>query len=349
MFRRILTICTGALILLLASATGPVQAKYQYGRYAQGKERGYIVFAEVIWANPRNVDAVVATQETIQNFGGGVNMVTPIIPVWDDEVSGRLGLGYQWASGNQLSLTFWNFETEQNAAGNGASGGLLDFAIGPPIRTGTDFVGDNASPGSYAIRTEVKATTVDLAFGREQELAENFDLAWSLGLRYAKYEETSDGRYDEQATTDPGFGQDAYNAAKSNQGEMFGVRAALRGSYRFVRSVSLDGQFGFSFLDGELTASSGLTPAGSINSGTTPAAFSGIVDDGRSGNIWDIDIRVTYHGQTDAFRVWLGWEQQVWDNITADLVRNFPGTTAPLRDRDSVSFSGYKLGVYFRF
>ncbi len=341
MFRRIPTICTGALILLLASAIDPVQAKYQYGRYAQGKERGFIIFAEALWANPRNVDAVVATQET-------QNTVTPIIPVWDDEVSGRLGLGYQWASGNQLSLTFWNFETEQNAAGNGAAGGILHFAIGPPIRVGTDFVGDNASPGSYAIRTEVKATTADLAFAREQQLVENFDLAWSLGVRYAKYEETSDGRYDEQATTSPSFGENAYNAAKSNQGEMFGVRAALRGSYRFVRSVSLDGQFGFSFLDGELTANSGLTPAGS-NNATTPASFSGIVDDSRSGNIWDLDIRVTYHGQTDAFRVWLGWEQQVWDNLTTDLVRNFPGTTAPSRDRDSVSFSGYKVGVYFRF
>ena len=35
--------------------------------------------------------------------------------------------------------------------------------------------------------------------------------------------------------------------------------------------------------------------------------------------------------------------------IAADLARNFPGTTAPLRERDSVAFSQYKVGLFFVF
>ena len=51
----------------------------------------------------------------------------------------------------------------------------------------------------------------------------------------------------------------------------------------------------------------------------------------------------------DAVRVWLGWEQQVWEGITTDYARNFAGTAFPLRDRDSVTISAYKLGVFVRF
>ena len=51
----------------------------------------------------------------------------------------------------------------------------------------------------------------------------------------------------------------------------------------------------------------------------------------------------------DAVRIWAGWEQQVWEGIVTDQVRNFPGTSAPLRNRDSVTLSGYKLGIFVRF
>ena len=70
--------------------SGEVNAKYRYGSYASGTDKGVYLFGELLWANPRNVDAVVATQETVQNFGGGTNTLTTIVPTWDDQISGRL-------------------------------------------------------------------------------------------------------------------------------------------------------------------------------------------------------------------------------------------------------------------
>jgi len=147
----------------------------------------------------------------------------------------------------------------------------------------------------------------------------------------------------------PQLGQDSFAAAKSNEGEMFGVRARVRGSYRIGQRISLNAGLGFSFLDGELTADSQLTPTGTSNSATTPAARATFADDGRSGTIRDVDVFAAWHSSGDAFRVLLGWEQGVWDGIARDLVRNFPGTSAPLQERDSVTFSGYKLGLFLRF
>jgi hypothetical protein len=98
-----------------------------------------------------------------------------------------------------------------------------------------------------------------------------------------------------------------------------------------------------------LTGSSSLTPSGSSNSANTPSSLAKITDDSRSGSIRDVDLTVSWRAVGEAVRVWVGWEQQIWDGITTDLVRNFPGTVAPLRDRDSVVFSGYKVGVFVRF
>ena len=339
-----------AVALWLACASHTAEARYRYGQYATGSgEGGVFAYLEGLLSNPRNADAVVATEEAFEDFGGGENTLTPIVPQWSDELAGRLGVGYGWAGGSKVVFTVWGFQTDQSSSGDGPPGGFTHFAVGPPIRTGGGFVGDQGSPGSWRMTTEIEAGTADLAYGHEHALAEEFVLEWSAGVRYARYEEVMNGSYDEAASTDGAFGANSYRAAKSNEGEMFGVRGGLRGSYRFAESFSLDAGLGLSFLDGELRASSSLVPDGSANAATTASSLSEITDDSRSGSVRDLDLAVTWRLTGDAVRVWLGWEQQVWEGITTDSVRNFPGTSAPLRDRDSVTISGYKLGVFVRF
>lgn len=243
----------------------------------------------------------------------------------------------------------WGFAADQESIGQGPSGGVSYFGIGPPIRTGGGYVGDGGSPGSWNMTTEIEAGAADLAFAREYDLDESFTLEWSAGLRYASYEETTRGGYDVASTLSSVWGQEAYAAEKSNLGEMFGVRVAGRGSFRFARVFSIDAALGFSFLDGQITSRSTLVPSGLLNAGATPAAVAEITDDSRSGETRDLELTVSWRIVGEAVRVWVGWEQQVWEGVASDLVRNFPGTLAPLRDRDSVTFSGYKLGLFVRF
>lgn len=350
MVRRVSRTVIVAVVVLLAWGLQTADARYRYGStYTSGKEAGFFLFAEGISVNPRNVDAIVATVETFEDYGGGVNSIRQVNPVWDNNFAGRLGLGYGWPNGNRVVATFWSFSADQRAAGNGPAGGATYFAVGPPILTGGDYVGDMGQPGSYDLTTEIEAGTADVAFVREHDLGESFRIEWSVGLRYASYEETTQGLYDEADFGSGDFGQMSYLANKSGKGEMIGGRVAVRGSWRFAKIFSLDASLGFSFLDGELTGSSSLTPSGASNSGNTPSSLAQITDDSRSGSISDFDLTVSWRAVGEAVRVWVGWEQQVWEGITTDLVRNFPGTVAPLRDRDSMVFSGYKLGVFVRF
>lgn len=340
---------TAAALLAFGAGTAEA-ARYDYGRMGgQSTERGFYIFLEGGLANPRNADVVVATSELIEDFGGGTNSLRQILPVWNDDFAGRFALGYQWANGNKLQGTVWNYDGDQSAAGDGLTGGRLHYAVGPPIYTGGEYVGTFGTPGYYEMTTKISAQTADLAWAREQEVSEAFRMELSVGLRWATFEETMEGFYDNVASVDPEFGLVRYEATKSNEGDMIGARIAARGTYRFARQFSISSSLGFSYLDGELKASSLLSPTGTENAPIEPSGFAGVTDDGRSGDILDFDLVFGWHNSNDWLRFWLGWEQAVWNDIAADLVRNFPGTTAPLRERDSVTFSSYKLGVYVRF
>lgn len=352
MYRRRTQFAIAAALLVVTAGTVDA-AKYRYGRgYSQGggDQAGVIVYLEGGFVNARNSNLVLATSESRQLFGGGVNAVTPLTPASEDDFAGRFGAGYQWANGNRLTVSFWNFNTTSSASAEGPLGGLLHYAIGPPIALGGGtYVGDSGAPGFFDLATETTATTADIAFGRSHEIGDEFSLEWSTGLRYAHFEETVDGFYDDALAGAVTFGDQRYDVAKSTDGEMFGVRVSMRGRYFFTPSLSISSGIGFSFLDGELNSTSGLTPSGLVNATIQPASFAGILDDGRSGHTMDVDLRVTWHSSDDRWRIWGGWEQQDWSGIAADLLRNFPGTATPLSPRDSVAFSGYLAGVSYRF
>ena len=333
-FRRSLPACAlGAGLLLLP---GSARAQYDYGRGGGGGgggsgESGFLVVVEGGIANPRNTDNVVAT-----DIAAGA--VVPLVPSWEDDASGRLALGWGWGNGSRILAGYWGFATDVEATGSGS----FAAAIGPPIFDGADYHGDVI--GFFASRTEIEAETADLEFGVEHEATDRLMLDWLVGMRYARFEEIHRAGYDEAPAP---IGFDSFVARKSNEGEMVGARAGFGGRYR-LGPISFGARLALSFLDGTLTAASSLTPSGSANS-TLGSSFAGLEDDSRSGRILELDTRLTWHHPRDRVRVWGGWEQAEWDEIAADLVRNFPGTVARLAERDSVTFSSYKLGVQVRF
>ena len=303
-----------ALIVLPLGSVAVAQTRYNYGgKRSYGEtEGGFVLSLEAGLANPRNTDNIVAAV--------GPNV---IIPQWDDEPAGRLGFGYRWSNGNIVSITVWSFEAEQDAADSLPSP-AFEFPIGP------------ASGSSFAVETKVSAFTTDAAWGITHQVNESLSVEGSIGLRYASFEETTDGTY--KLTPTGG----TLTVGKSLQGDMLGARLAGRGTYRlgaFSASVGV----GLSALDGELDARSSLTPQ---PAGTVPVL---LIDDSRSGSIQDLDVNAAWHSSDDRVTVWLGWEQQVWEDIAADLTRNLPGNDVPSRERDSVTFSWVKVGVSYRF
>jgi hypothetical protein len=357
-----------AALVLLAGGAQTVEAQYRYGggrgyRSRGGGEQGFFAFVDAALTNPRNTDSVAATALAPAGSSGAT---TAILPAWDDEFTGRVGAGYQWSSGNRVSASYWSFETDQDVRGAGTAGGSLAFAIGPPIPITVEHVIPNCqtilgtpciltegafvdagSPGFVDLNVEIKAQTIDAAWGRDSELSDDLSLEWSAGLRYAAFEETMTGVYDDALGFDPGAG--AIQASKKNEGEMVGARLLAHARYQVRDWLSFLAGLGLSLLDGEVKATSSLVPAGTIDGDPVPPTRASLDDDGRSGSILDVDLAAALHFAEDRYRVTIGWEQSRWNDLSADLVRNLPGTSATLRERDSVTFSGYKVGLRVRF
>ena len=308
-------VCAAALVSTAAAAEAVAQT-YDYGAGSTSVgDSGFMVLLEGGLANPRNTDNVVATR-----IGP---VTTPIITTWDDDFAGRIGLGYQWASGNQIFGQAWGFSTETAEAGTGS----FDFGIGPPIAPG---FGDQGT--AFDIGTEIEATTADVGFGRRAPLGERFEIQGSVGVRYAHYEEVSGGTFADGATI--------FAAAKSVDGEMIGVRGGIGASWQWKQLV-LQGAGALSLLDGEVTGDSALSV---IQGGGGAAAFS-VTDDGRSGSIWELELLGGWRSSSGSIFIGAGWEQQVWDGITSDLTRSVVSGA----ERDSIAISGYKARISFIF
>jgi hypothetical protein len=336
----IASLALGALALL---GTTAAHAQYQYGgQYGGGDKSGFVVLVESSMANPRNTDAVVAITES--PLGG----TTSVLPDWDDEFAGTFGVGYQWPSGNKLMVSLWGFEADQQATGGAAAGGTTHFTIGPPIADGSGgYVGNRGMPGTFDIKTELDARTLDIAFSRQFEAGDGFEIEWSVGLRVATFEETQSGTYGDALGFDPGAGPIV--VFKKNETDMLGLRGAVGATYRLSGSLALRASMGLSMLDGEVTAQSGLTAGGTVGSAAVGPSSSQVEDDGRSGTIRELDAALVWTAPIDGLSIWLGWGQSEWEEIAADLMRNFPGSTALLRERDSATFSAYKLGISYNF
>jgi hypothetical protein len=226
-----------------------------------------------------------------------------------------------FAGGNKVVVSFWGFEADQSEA---AAGGSFEFPIGP-----TNGI-------SFDVTTELEARSAEAAWVIPHGLSDAVSVDWSIGLQYAGFEETTDGFYRTAS--------DRLDVAKSLEGTMIGARAGGRLTYR-RGSLSASGGMGLSMLSGEIEASSSLT---STSSQPVPTPLT-LTDDSRSGTILDLDLRGAWHNSNDDMSLWIGWEQQVWQDIVADLARNLPDSEVISRGRDSVTFSWFKAGVSYRF
>jgi hypothetical protein len=303
---------------------GVTRAQYDYGGGGGlGGDGGFVLELEGALVNPRNTDNIVAATSSAGLFA-------PIVPEWDDDFAGRIAVGWEWGGRGKLLAGAWGYSTENRGTGTG----IFAFPIGPGIPAGSDYLGDTGT--FFDITTEITAHTFDLSWSASHEATEAFLLEWLVGARYASYEETAAGSYADSSFT--------YLASKSNEGEMIGARAGVRGRYRFG-VFSLASGLDLSLLDGELEARSSLKP----QPATLSQSAAVLTDDSRSGTILDFDVTGNWHLAGDRLSLSVGWGQSIWQGIADDLVRNLPGAGLELRPRDSVTFSGYKAGVALRF
>jgi len=340
------------VIVVAAAATlGLAPAIAQDYGYGYGYEQeGFFVLLDLAVTQPGNTDQVIG--QTL-DFAGTSERSGTIAPDWSSGPAGRVGFGYRWASGSSVSLAVWRYDDDASLDADGPAGGFLDFTIGPSVFVGGNLV-SFGDPGHAAFDASIEATTVDVAFARRHELSDTLAVEWSAGLRFASFDENLNGSYDLCASsgcTGGTFlpGEVVYDADRSTESSMLGVRTGVTGRYRLSPSMAVRSGIAVSLLTGDLESTSGLTPSGTVNTATEPATRFVEDESDRSGQIVDLDLGLEFDVVRDRLRLSVAWEHSVWDGIARDLARNPPGQFAINASRDSVSFTGLRLGVSYRF
>ena len=310
---------------------------------AADTDAGWFIFLDAAYAAPQNTDEVLAVN---QEFGPTETQST-IRTNFHSDFAGRLGFGYKWKNGQSISVQYWKFSADERTQADGPAGGYMNFAIGPEAY---NSYGPTAFgyPGSLDITSKIKAETLDVTWGQDYNPTANLVLGWSLGLRYASFEENEKGTYYIYDTTDAYY---SYGAHKQNRGGMFGLKAGMRLTRNFGKTFAVTSGLGFSFLNGEVQSTSGLDiPANSIGTefGVSPTLASE-TDKDRSGLIRDFDLGCYWRIADDHFRVGLGWEQSSWDGVPQDLLRNNVNSILNVQERNNVTFSSFKIGFSGRF
>jgi len=329
-----------AAIVLVVASSVPGAALAQHDPL----DSWFFIYVEGGVATPKSTDQIVGV--TVDAGGAGqVQTSTLIQPDWSSSPVFRVGGGFRWGGGSRVTVSYWQFDDDQRIVADGPIGGDMLFTIGPFIDTGSGFA-NSGSPGHADFNAGIEAQTVDIAWGRLKTMGDFFDVEWSLGFRYAHFEETVAGIYDNDASTGGSFGLEQWGAFKFNEGEMFGARAAVRGTYFLTDRIAGTASVGFSMLQGEVTTTSSFWDA---DLGGRPAATATINDDTRSGRIQDLDIGIMLFLRDDTLRLKFGYESSFWDGISSDLLRNTNGAAIAVRDRDDIGFSAFTFGLYLEF
>jgi len=351
--QRIAALVLSVACIAVLSST-PADAYRSY-RTSDEPEAGFFLFLDAALTRAGGTDQVVAENVGINS---SPQVTEQIAMDWDDGLSGRLGFGYRWATGNKVTVSYWQYDDDAKLlTAQGPNDGYMNFAIGPATYYDGYPTFNFGFPGTAVFNANIKASTADVSFGRDQSLADSFRMEWNLGLRYAKFEEDVNGLYDLCATSGcwasyygiTGFGEVSFNAQKTNSSEMFGAVASARGRYFVSPNFAVTGMIGFSFLGGETESFSGLIPTGSFNSTFDPPTEMRVKDDSNTGTILDFDAGIEWYIVPDLFRLDFALYQSRWDGLPEDMTRNAPGVIPVLDPRDSMSFSGLRIGLWVRF
>ena len=346
--QRLLTV----LAFTTAAAISVVPAQGYASGYGGAEEQGFFLFLDAALTQPADTDMVVG--ETVA-ASSSTQSAGKIVPDWSAGLSGRLGGGYRWATGGALSVSFWSYDDDASLAADGPAGGFLNFAIGPSTYYDGYPTFNFGIPGSAAFKASIEASTFDVAFSQTQELSDILSMEWSVGLRYAGYEDGVTGTYDLCASTgcDGGYGylpgEITYAAERTTKSDMFGVRAGVRGKYKISERVAVRSGLALSLLTGDVTSRSGLTPIGTLNGSIDPPSRFVADESDRSGRIIDLDVGMEFDLVPDLLRMSVAYEHSLWDGVPRDLARNPPGVLTVLDPRDQVTFSGVRLGLWVRF
>ena len=335
-FRRVFGpgICLAALLALAATPAA-----------AAGDEvKGWILGLDLALTQPGGLDQEYA-------FEGSI-LTTPIqgrrhLLDNDPKATTRISAGYNFGLDlGSLEVSYWGFDNDDGRSG------VMSGEVYPTV-FGYAYYGFTSAylSSPYGVKTRaessVQATSLDVDYSRALDVGSNFTFRWLAGLRSVTFEE--EVTFEGSATDSYGYGY-SITQKRHVDSSAFGVKVGGRGSFGFTKRFSLEGGLAVSLLQANVKGDSRQTIDFSdpVDPFTVSWQNRADVDSGR-GQILDLDLKGIW--TEGPLSVYLGYSASSWEGLVRDP--NPPRSTVyPLiagRGRDSVSFTGFNVGIIYRF
>ncbi len=326
------------LAALLALAAAPAAA-------ADDEVRGWVLSLDLALTQAGGLDQEYALQTNI--FASPIPGRRHLIDN-DPSATFRIRGGYNFGLDlGGLQVSYWGFDNDDRRAD------LMSDDVYPTLfGYGYSYYGSPAYLSSpYGVRTlaksSVQASSLDVDYSRALDVGGNFTFRWLAGLRTVTFEEEVTFR----GTVPDYYGYDYSISQKRHiDSTAFGVKVGGTGSFGFTKRFSLEGGAALSLLQARIKGDSRQTIASSDPYDPFSVSWRNYgKEDSGHGRILDLDLRGVW--TEGPLSVFLGYSASSWEGLVRDS--NPPRSPFyPLvagRSRDSVSFSGFNVGVIYRF
>lgn len=308
------------LAMLLCTATGAVAAD----------DDAFFVSVEAKFVKPSNLGTgyVLVSPEYEYEPSGEIRSVD-----LSESLAPEISFGQQRSSGSGWMFSYWSFDDDDDDSVTSPEGGSLWDIL---------YHADSAwgyFEGSAQAMVDVEATTADLVYFRHIGEGEDFHLTWTLGFRYAKYEQALDVDYVYEE------GSYVWTVQLGNETDGFGIVTGLQGSVALGGSMRLEGGLTYAFLDGSTSATDFQYEEGYIDDPDVDVSR----DEDRGIGMLELEAALVWQ-LSDAMDVRLGYVASQWDNVIGfDLFPDDVHEGFVQSDVKDVSWNGFSLGMKYTF
>ncbi|MFQ5701592.1 MAG: Lpg1974 family pore-forming outer membrane protein [Acidobacteriota bacterium] len=259
---------------------------------------------------------------------------------WDSDAAFRFGFGYSFGREGTLKVSYWNYDDSTSAGGSAPDytvGGYNWWTVGPV----TNLDGSYYYAQQWQFNHDIEAETIDLEFTRSRAVSKPVLVTYGVGLRYASFEETVDGRY----LVDPGGIDARFPASRHIDSDGFGLTGSLGVDYDFTEFLGIRTNLRVGFLTADIDAEQELTDLDSYSGGGTIREEAHFNDE--VATTIDFDVNLAFHTgpylDVDVGWMFTTWSDLVQHNLSRSTQGLFGEPTITGEDRDRINWSGARL------
>ena len=300
------------------------------GALAADGDEGFFVSLEAKFVKPSNLGSgyVIVSPEYGYEPKGVLRSVE-----MSESFAPEISFGQQRSSGSGWMFSYWSFDDDDADSVTSPEGGSLFDIL---------YHADSAYgyfEGAARAAVDVEATTADLVYFRHIGDGEDFHLTWTLGFRYASYEQALDVDYIY------GEGSDMWTVQLGNDTDGFGVVTGLQGSVAVGGSMRLEGGVTYAFLDGSTSATNLQYEEDDLDDPDADVSR----DEDRGIAMLELEAALVWQ-LSDAVDIRLGYVASQWDNVIGfDLFPDDVHEGFVQSDVKDVSWNGFSLGMKYTF